>query len=276
MPTATNTLIDTHCHLDFSEFDQDRDQVIKQAAASGVTTIIVPAVTQATWPRTIETCRTQTGQHGVRLLLALGMHPMFIEQHQPQHLTELDQVIEQHQPIAVGEIGLDFYSTDADHDKQTAYFTKQLIIAKRHDLPVIIHNRKAHDQCISLLREHQPRGGIVHAFNGSLQQAEKYIEMRFLLGFGGMLTFERSRKLRALAEALPLQSIVLETDAPDMTVSQHRGERNSPEYLPYVMEALAEIKNMAASQVAETSCQNVLRVFGVDEHKHRANPEQTE
>ena len=167
----------------------------------------------------------------------------------------------QYRPVAIGEIGLDYFDKQADKEKQTAFFTKQLIIAKQHALPVIIHNRKAHDQCINLIKEIEPVGGIIHAFNGSIQQAEKYIELGFLLGFGGMLTFERSTKLKNLARQIPLSSIALETDAPDMAVEQHRGERNSPAYLPFIQSALSSIKNISLSEISDVTSANVRRVF---------------
>lgn len=188
---------------------------------------------------------------------------MFIDQHQPQHLLELDELVSTHQPVAVGEIGLDFWAenpasmNEKSREKQLAYFDKQLIIAKRHALPVIIHCRKAHDDCIKKLREQGIEGGIIHAFNGSLQQAEKYQELGFLLGFGGMLTFSRSRKLRSLAEKIPLNAIALETDAPDMTVAQYRGQRNSPAYLPFVAQALAAIKRRNIDEIVEITSNNV-------------------
>ena len=248
-------LVDTHAHIDFDDFSDDRTEVITRSKALGVKHIFVPAVTQQTWSKTIRVCQ----QHNC-CELALGLHPVFIEQHQPQHLNQLDELIKQHSPIAVGEIGLDFYSEELLEykEKQIAFFTKQLIIAKRHNLPVIIHNRKAHDECLKLLSEHQLKGGIIHAFNGSIQQAEKYIELGFLLGFGGMLTFDRSNKLRKLVEQIPIQSIVLETDSPDMTVCQHKGQRNSPEYIPYVLEAIANIKKLNQKEVAKITSNNAL------------------
>ena len=271
MNILVDTLIDTHCHIDFAVFDEDRDQVLCHAAALGVRTILVPAVSASSWQQTIKICSPRLNDAkgllkpqtdgSAKLLLALGLHPIFIDQHQPQHLTELDALISQHSPIAVGEIGLDFFQRELDREKQVAYFTKQLIIAKRHALPVIIHNRKAHDECIKLLGQHKLKGGIIHAFNGSIQQAEKYIELGYLLGFGGMLTYQRSRKLRQLAKALPIDSLVLETDAPDMTVSQHAGQRNSPQYLPLILKELAEIKQMNASDVAQACTQNFNNVF---------------
>ena len=253
-------MIDTHCHLDFQAFEHDRDTVIKQCEANGVKKIVVPAVKASSFDHTINTC-----QRYPQLELALGLHPIFIAEHQPQDLIKLDALISQHKPIAVGEIGLDYFQTELGSDslkeKQTLFFSKQLIIAKQQHLPVIIHNRKAHDECLSLLKQIGSIGGIIHAFNGSIQQAHKYIELGFALGFGGMLTFERSTKLRALAQKIPLESIVLETDAPDMTVYQHKGERNSPEYLPFIQNALAVIKQVSNETIAQTSTETAKRVL---------------
>ena len=182
-PSSSNSsskieLIDSHCHIDFSEFDTDRDLIIAKAKEAGVLNIIVPAVAQSNWQKTIGICHHNSPCH-----LALGLHPVFIEQHQPQHLIELDKLLQSHPSIAVGEIGLDFFLKELNRDKQIAFFSKQLIIAQKHDLPVIIHSRKAHDECILMLRESGVRGGIIHAFNGSIQQAKKYQEIGFLLGF---------------------------------------------------------------------------------------------
>ena len=254
--TSTINFIDSHCHIDFSVFDKDRQTVIDGAYKKGVKKIVVPAVSAASWLKCIAICQHYSCCH-----LALGMHPIFIDQHQPQHLSELDQLITLHKPIAIGEIGLDFYDKNADRDKQQVYFDKQLIIAKRHRLPTIIHNRKAHDECIEHLRERKVDGGIIHAFNGNIQQAEKYIELGFLLGFGGMLTYKRSSKLRKLAEIITLDNMALETDAPDMTVIQHRGTRNSPEFIPYIAQSIAEIKNTTIAQVAAITTRNIESLF---------------
>jgi len=190
---------------------------------------------------------------------------MFIREHQPQHLSKLHNTVESNSVIAIGEIGLDFYHAEGQDEtlkeKQLLFFTKQLIIAKEQRLPVIIHNRKAHDECINILTQLRVTGGVIHAFNGSIQQAQKYIDLGFLLGFGGMLTFERSRKLRNLVKQLPLSSIVLETDAPDMTVAQHKGQRNSPEYIVHVLDAVSQIKNLSKETVASTALENAQRVF---------------
>jgi len=249
-------LFDTHCHIDFDDFDHDREKVLESAAKNGINRILVPGVSQARWQQTIKVCEQYQACE-----LALGLHPIFIDQHQPQHLVELDQLISRHKPIAVGEIGLDFYHKDTNKNKQRLFFEKQLVIAKQHSLPVIIHNRKAHDECIAMLKEHQVKSGIIHAFNGSIQQAHHYIEQGFALGFGGMLTYARSTKLRNLAQQIPLSAIVLETDAPDMTVSQFKGQRNSPEYIPYILNALAEIKSHTSKEIAQITTQNAEKIL---------------
>lgn len=252
-------IIDSHCHIDFAEFDKDREQVLQRADNNGVKHIIVPAVAQNSWQTTIKICQQHASLH-----LALGLHPVFIAQHQQPHLAKLDAAIQQYKPIAVGEIGLDFYLKELDKNKQLAFFEAQLEIAKQHKLPVILHVRKAHDETLKLLQKYQLKGGIAHAFNGSIQQAHKYIELGFKLGFGGMLTYAHSNKLRNLVKTLSLDSIVLETDSPDMAVSQHRGERNSPEYLPYVLQQVADIKNQSIEEIADSTTENIKQLFTLE------------
>ena len=252
-------LIDSHCHLDLPAFDTDRQQVLQRCADRGIGQLVVPAIAADGWQRLAALCKTQS-----MLSPAYGLHPMFMHQHQMAGMAGIDSLdawLQQHAAVAVGEIGLDFWDKDADREAQIALFEAQLQLARRHHLPVLLHVRKAHDQVLQLLQRHRPVGGIAHAFNGSLQQAQRYIELGFCLGFGGMLTFDRSSKLRALAAALPLESLVLETDAPDMTVAAHRGERNSPEYLLDVLAALAEVRASSADQIAAATTANVRRVL---------------
>ena len=251
-------LIDTHCHLDLDDFDQDRGEVLENARKSGVAGIVIPGVTRAGWPRLIELCGTMAD-----LYPALGLHPCFVDQHQPGNLVDLQQMIELEKPVAVGEIGLDFYRRELSKKQQLSLFEAQLSIAKAAGLPVILHNRKAHDQMLSLLGKTRVKGGICHAFNGSLQQAQQYMDLGFKLGFGGMLTFERSSKLRKLAASLPIHSLVLETDAPDMPPASHQYQRNSPEYLGEILEALARIRDMPVSEVARQTTANACDVLGL-------------
>jgi len=152
-----------------------------------------------------------------------------------------------------------------DRKRQQALFEAQLECARNAGLPVILHVRKAHEQVLATLKRIRVCGGTAHAFNGSLQQPQQYIELRFRLGFGGRLTYERSSRLRNLARAVPLEAIVLETDAPDMTVAQHQGERNSPEYLIYCLQALAEVRDESLDTVAEVTTRNAREVLGLED-----------
>ncbi len=249
-------LIDTHCHLDLGDFDRDRQQVLQNARTLGVVRIVIPGVQKSGWSQLISLCESESD-----LYPALGLHPYFVDFHQPHDVDALQQMIGLHQPLAVGEIGLDFYRPELDRDKQLALFGDQLSVARSADLPVILHNRKAHDQMLSILRKTPVKGGICHAFNGSIQQANQYMDLGFKLGFGGMLTYERSTKLRKLAASLPIESIVLETDAPDMPPASHRYQRNSPEYLPEVLAALAQVRNEPAAELAQQTTANACAVL---------------
>ncbi len=255
-------LIDSHCHLDFPAFDHDRAKVLQRCRELGIGQIIIPGVVAQHWGRIIQLCRSSHG-HTPQLYPALGMHPLFMDQHHDNDLAQLSTMIESDRPVAIGEIGLDFYHKESDRPGQQRLFEQQLMIAREANLPAILHIRKAHDQALTTLKQLRPPGGIVHAFSGSLQQATQYIGLGFKLGFGGMLTYERSTRLRALAQALPLESIVLETDAPDMTVAAHRGERNSPEYLPDCLNALAELRGEPAHLIANQTSHNVQRLFNL-------------
>lgn len=251
-------LIDTHCHLDVEEFDPDRAQVLAAARAAGLVGIVIPAIHAAGWPRLLRLCAAAAD-----LYPALGLHPVYLAQHRPEHIADLERALADSRPLAVGEIGLDFCQEGLDPARQQALFEAQLVLARSAGLPVLLHARKAHDQVLATLKRLRVRGGIAHAFNGSLQQAGKYLDLGFCLGFGGMLTFERSLRLRPLARALPIEAIVLETDAPDLTVATHRGSRNSPAYLPEVLSALAEVRDADPAELAAQTTRNAREVLGL-------------
>lgn len=253
-------LIDSHCHLDAPEFDADRAEVLAAARAAGVTTLVLPAVEAAGWDGLLALCRAEPG-----LYPALGLHPVYLEHHRPADLAALERRLAEERPVAVGEIGLDYFIEDLDRARQQALFEAQLAVARDAGLPVLLHVRRAHHAVLPALARIRPPGGIVHAFNGSLEQARGYLDLGFCLGLGGMLTFERSRRIRALARALPLGALVLETDAPDMTPAAHRGGRNSPAYLPLVLEALAEVRGESAEHLARVTSDNVRRLLGLRE-----------
>ena len=242
--------IDTHCHLDAPEFDADRDAVFARATAAGVDTLVVPAITVATFDATLA-MRTRYG-----CPVALGLHPIYERTHRDTHIGLLRAAIEQERPIAVGEIGLDFFVEGLDAERQTTLFAEQLKLARDFDLPVILHVRKSQDQVLKQLRRFGIRRGIAHAFNGSPQQAAAYVDQGLKLGFGGAMTFERALNIRRLAAALPLEAIVLETDSPDISPAWAYQDRNEPAYLPRIAAVLAEIRQTPVEAIAAATRAN--------------------
>jgi len=257
-------IIDTHCHLDVTDFNSDRSEVLDRCRSAGISKIIIPAIESETWPDVLTLCESEKG-----LYPALGLHPVFINQHQADDIDKLEEILETVFPVAIGEIGLDFYIKELDQQQQLKLFEAQLLVAKNHNLPVILHVRKAHDQTLQLLNKIKVKGGFCHAFNGSMQQANKYIELGFKLGFGGTLTYENSSKIHKLAQELPLDSIVLETDAPDMVVESHRGERNSPEYIVDALTALAKIRNEDIEFIAQQTTLNANDVINFSDYDRK-------
>ena len=249
-------MFDTHCHLDFPEFDADREHVLQHCRQLGLEGVLVPGVSAASWSRLL----ALTDQHA-DLFPALGLHPMFIDEHRDEHLLELEKLLQADRAVALGEIGLDFFLPQLDRLRQQHFFQAQLQLAVRYQLPVILHVRKAHDQVLSLLRQHRLPGGIVHAFSGSYQQAQQYIELGFMLGFGGAMTWPRATKLQSLAARLPLSSLVLETDAPDMRPFGIDSHRNSPEYLPQIASFLADLRGLDVAELRRVTTHNVRQAF---------------
>lgn len=254
-------IIDTHCHLDVVEFDVDREEVLQRCHSLGINRIVVPAIQAKTWHKVLALCSSEKG-----LYPALGLHPVFIEQHSSEDVENLEKLLETVKPVAIGEIGLDFYLKELDQKQQIHFFEAQLQLAKKYNLPVILHVRKAHDQVLQLLKKHRVKGGFSHAFNGSLQQAKQYIELGFKLGFGGTLTYQNANKIHSLAQSLPLEAIVLETDAPDMVTESHRGERNSPEYIRECLFALARLRDENIDIIAKQTTLNAKEVINFSDY----------
>lgn len=252
-------LIDSHCHIDVDAFDADRAEVLARCQARGIRQLVVPAIQCSGWARLLSICSQHAG-----LYPALGLHPLFVDQHQDCDLPQLEAALaESTDVIAVGEIGLDHYLPELDRQRQLELFEAQLSIARSAELPVILHVRKAHEPVLKALKKIRVEGGIAHAFNGSLELAKQYTDLGFKLGFGGSLTYSRATKLRSLAQRLPLASVVLETDAPDMAGEQYQGQRNSPEYLPDYLAVLAELRDENVEEIARISSDNVRSVLAL-------------
>jgi TatD DNase family protein len=266
--------IDTHCHLDAAEFDADRNAVRQAARAAGVTRCVIPAVQRAHWADVAQLAQ----QHGDAY--ALGIHPLYVPQAQEADVLALDQALHERagdpRLVAVGEIGLDFFvpelCTPGMRERQWFFYTAQLKLAQQHSLPVILHVRRSADFLLKGLRQCPVSSGIAHAFNGSHQQAQAFVNLGFALGFGGTLTYERSLQLRRLACELPLGAIVLETDAPDIPphwlyqTAEQRAQgavqgRNSPAELPRIAQVLADLRGVSLDELAEASTRNAQRVL---------------
>lgn len=252
-------LIDSHCHLDAPEFVADRDAVVARARAAGVGQIVVPAITAATLPDTLA-MRERYG-----CWLALGLHPIYLTEHRPEHLDLLRATVLQQRPQAIGEIGLDFFLPQLDVNRQLELLRAQLRLARDVELPVLLHVRKAQDVLLRELRRFGVRQGIAHAFNGSLQQAEAYLAQGLKLGFGGNLTFARAQNIRRLAAELPLDGIVLETDAPDISPDWAYGQRNEPAHLAGIAAVLAELRGLTPAAVAAATTRNVRAALNLSE-----------
>lgn len=249
--------IDTHCHLDAAEFGDTQNTLVQEARAAGVGTLVIPAVERENFNTVLDLC----AQHAA-CAPALGIHPMYVNRAAPADIDTLRNIIQYNHIVAVGEIGLDFFVEHFDQEKQEYYFSAQLKLAQEFDLPVLLHIRKAQDSVLKHLRRTPVRGGIAHAFNGSPQQAAEFIKLGFKLGFGGAMTYPRATRLRELAATLPLESIVLETDAPDIPPEfLPRGEPNRPAYLPRIAQTLADLRNMPLDEVARITTENALAVL---------------
>jgi TatD DNase family protein len=256
-------LIDTHCHLDAAEYAADRDAIAAAARDAGVE-IVVPSVARFNFAAVRENCARYPGCYP-----AYGMHPMYIHVHQPSDIDELRAWVQREKPVAIGEIGLDLFQTrmdrpgvdEAEFLVQEQFFKEQLKIAKDFDLPVLLHIRRANDQILKHLRRIKLKGGIAHAFNGSIQQANEFIKLGFKLGFGGAFTWPRASNLQMLARELPLDSIVLETDGPDIPPVWLGKGRNSPAEVPRIAQILAELRGISADEVARQTTANACAVL---------------
>lgn len=243
-------LIDTHCHLDAAEFNLDRDAVHGAALAAGVEGIVIPSVTVNSLNGVKNCVLRYPG-----CVAAYGIHPLFVASAREGDIAALRHWLAEENPVAVGEIGLDHFVENSDPVRQEWFFIEQLKLAKEFDLPVILHVRRAIDPILKQLRRFKLKGGIAHAFNGSAQQADEFITLGFKLGFGGAMTYSGSTRIRTLAATLPLESIVLETDAPDIPPAWLNRGRNAPAQLAKIATVLAELR---CSPLAMVSTQTTL------------------
>jgi TatD DNase family protein len=255
---TTMQLIDSHCHFDDASFDADRQEALQRAHAAGVIEQVIPAVKAAWWPRIRRLCLDCPELHP-----SYGLHPMYLRDHQPADLESLHVWAARESPVAIGECGLDFYIHDPQPKRQQVYFEGQLEVAREFDLPVIIHARRAVEEVINTIRRFPGSRGVLHSYSGSEQQALRLIDLGFVMSFGGPVTYERANKLRKLIRTLPLDSILLETDAPDQPDSEHRGQRNEPAYLPRVLQTISQLRGEPLERIAQQTRDNTRRLFRI-------------
>lgn len=260
------SFIDTHCHFDFPVFS-DLDKELSVAQEAGIRKIVIPATQQLGW-NNLQSLSTQHPE----LYYSLGLHPYFLDHHSESSLEQLDEALTHRgvKCVAVGECGLDFMLekrllTEQNIQKQYQLFDGQLQLATKYELPLILHARKSHDKILQRLRN-KPRlkGGVIHAFSGSLQQAMEYVALGFYIGVGGVITYDRASKTRLTISDLPLNALVLETDAPDMPVSGFQGQPNHPAQLAIIFESLCLLRNEQKSEIAEQLWRNSCRLFDIE------------
>jgi TatD DNase family protein len=254
-------LIDSHTHLDFADFDDDRQALLAQSRALGVRRMVVLGVYQRNWQRVWDLVQSDPDLHA-----AFGLHPVYLDEHQPDDLRQLadwlSRLAGHRQLCAVGEFGLDYYLPTLDRQRQQTLFEAQLQLASDFQLPALLHVRRSHAQVIATLKRFKlQRGGIIHAFAGSREEALEYIKLGFKLGLGGAATWPQALRMHKVIAGLPLDAVVLETDSPDMAPAMYPGQRNSPAHLPAICAALAEIMGISPEQLAATSTANACQLF---------------
>jgi TatD DNase family protein len=255
----TPTFIDTHCHFDFAPFSGNEEESLRLAAAAGVEKIIVVGVSADRFAGVMA-----LAEQWPPLYAALGTHPMAIAQHDDSHLGQLEDYLKQRPKklVAIGEIGLDLFIDNPQFDKQERVLDAQIRLAKQYDLPVILHSRRTHDKlALHLRRLDLPRRGVVHGFAGSEQQALAFIRAGYAIGVGGTITYERASKTRNTIARLPLTSLLLETDAPDMPLQGFQGQANRPERVKNVWQSLCELREESPQEIAETLLENTRTLF---------------
>ncbi len=255
-------LFDTHCHFDFEVFQDDFEHHLALAQQQGVSRILIPSVGQSNWSRIQNLAQQQAS-----LFYALGFHPYFLEDNVEQHLKQLEQHLLERRPqcVAVGECGLDF-AIDVPAPLQEKALEIQFELARCFELPVILHSRKAHNRLIQMVKAAKlPKGGVVHAFAGSYQQAMEWVKLGFFIGVGGTITYPRANKTREAIQQLALENLIIETDAPDMPILGYQGEPNHPAKLIAVFNELVKLRSGKKQSIASQLWENSNFVFNICE-----------
>ena len=250
-------IFDTHAHYDDAQFDSDREELLTSMPELGVTTIVNVSSTLKSCEKCVELARKYPYVYA-----AVGIHPDEVGSLNEETFAWMERLLDNEKVVAVGEIGLDYYWDNESHEVQEKWFVRQLELARRHHLPIIIHSREAAADTMEIMKAHaQGLEGVIHCYSYSREQAEEYVKMGFYIGIGGVLTFKNAKKLKEVAAAIPLERIVLETDCPYLAPEPFRGKRNQSSYIRYVAEKLAEIKGMTAEEVIAVTEENAKKMY---------------
>jgi TatD DNase family protein len=251
-------MIDSHCHIDFDVFDKDRDDVLQRAKTHGVSRLVVPGVLRKNWSK-IQTLSTQYEN----IHPCYGLHPCFADQHSENDLAALENQITSNVCVAVGECGLDYRKHQPEKELQSRFFEAQLEIANKYQLPVVIHSVYATEDVIQSLKRYTNLQGMVHSYSGSYEQAMQLVKMGFYISFGGIITYDNACKLRIVAEEVPLNSLLIETDSPDQPDADHFAQRNEPAYLVNILDCLSGLREESKDQIAEQTTANARALFNI-------------
>lgn len=255
MPAA---LIDSHCHLDFEAFDNDRSEVLQRAKDNNVSDIVIPGTERIYWDRINNLCKSHQQLHA-----CYGLHPYWVNKHNKHDIEILKEYIGSNRPVALGECGLDFRAQQADKKTQLYFFEAQLNIAINCRLPVIIHSVRATETVIETVKKFKDLTGMIHSYSGSSEQARQLIDLNFYISVGGSVTYDNANKIQKVAKETPLTSLLIETDAPDQPDKKHSGKRNEPAYIIDTVKAISEIREESVERVTEQTTINAKNIFGI-------------
>lgn len=252
-------IFDTHTHYDDSQYDLDRDELLSSFAANNVGHVIAASAEYKSIPTILSLCEKYPFFY-----LTLGIHPNNVLDLTPEIRKEFEALIEQKKPVAIGEIGLDYFYDEPSPEVQREAFIYQLKLASKYDLPVIIHSRDASEETLQIMKEYGPaKKGVIHCFSGSLETAEEYVKMGYYIGVGGVVTFKNGKKLKEVVANIPLQRILLETDCPYLAPTPHRGERNSSLFLPLVVDEISNLTGKTPEEIIQTTENNAFTLFNI-------------
>lgn len=253
-------LIDSHAHLDDRRFDLDRDTLIKKLKNENIDIVINPGADLKTSIKAVELSKKYDN-----IYAAVGIHPHDVKYIDENTIYELEKLSKNDKVIAIGEIGLDYYYDNSPRELQKKWFREQIKLAKKLNLPIIVHDRDAHKDTFDIIKEEQDGSlsGVLHCYSGGVELAKEFIKLGFYISFAGPLTFKNAKTPKEVAKEIPIDKILIETDSPYLTPHPYRGKRNNPTYVYYVAEMLAQVKNMTFKEIAEITSSNTKNLFNI-------------